>query len=64
MAAATVSRKHTLKRQESVLPEKLHRDLTSSAAFLPDKKEWISEHSLLMLLLNGCVKIFTGFVFF
>jgi hypothetical protein len=50
-AASAASRKY--KKQESVRPDKLNRDVNSIALQLPDKKEWIAEHSLHMLLLNG-----------
>ncbi len=50
-AASHIARK--FKRQESCRPDKLHRDVNSIAASLPDKKEWIAEHGLQMLMLNG-----------
>jgi hypothetical protein len=50
-AASAASRKY--KHQESLRPDKLQRDVNSIAAFLPEKKEWIAEHALLMLMLNG-----------
>ncbi len=52
-AASTANRKY--KRQESVRPDKLSRDVNSIAAMLPDKKEWIAQHRLQMLMLNGWV---------
>ena len=56
--ASSATRKYKL--QES-LPDKLHRDVNTIAALLPDKKEWIAEHGLQMLMLNGYENIILRF---
>jgi hypothetical protein len=48
-AASTATRKY----QESMRPDKLPKDVNAIAASLPDKKEWVAEHGLQMLMLNG-----------
>jgi hypothetical protein len=54
MAIATaVSNKFTL-RQDSFKGDKLNGSIVP-VSVLPDRKEWIKEHDLLMLMLDGCV---------
>ncbi len=51
-AASTVlsgARKLSMRRQDSDL---LHVDI-NAVSVLPEKKEWIAEHNLEMLMLNG-----------
>jgi hypothetical protein len=60
--ASTATRKY--KHQESLRPDKVHRDVNSIAACLPDKKDWIAEHDLQMLMLNGCEMKYTMKVIF
>jgi hypothetical protein len=54
MAAAAVTvlsggRKQSVRRQESGI---IHVDI-NAVSLLPDKKDWIAEHNLQMLMLNG-----------
>jgi hypothetical protein len=50
-ASSAAARKH-LHHQEG-LTDKVNRGISSVAASLPDRKEWIEEHNLDMLMLNG-----------
>ena len=53
MAAASSAavRKHF--HYQEGLSDKVGREISSVAASLPDRKEWIAEHNLHMLMLNG-----------
>jgi hypothetical protein len=50
-ASSAAARKHLL-YQES-LTDKVNRNIGSVETSLPDEKEWIAEHNLYLLMLNG-----------
>jgi hypothetical protein len=53
MAMAAAASNATRKYQESMRSDKLPKDVNTIVASLPDRKEWIANHGLQMLMLNG-----------
>jgi hypothetical protein len=53
MAMTAAASNATRKYQESLRSDKLPKDVNTIVASLPDRKEWIANHGLQMLMLNG-----------
>jgi hypothetical protein len=53
-ASSAAARKHLLYQEGSFSrKDKVNRNIGSVETSLPDKKEWIAEHNLYLLMLNG-----------